>query len=240
VNAAAKFVLVTGGSRGIGLAIVERFHSAGWRVASCARALEHLVPSPADFKFACDVADPGAVRAGVAAVVREFGTIDVLVNNAGLAGSNPLEVDSDDALWHRIVDVNLHGTYYFTKHVFPHMPDDGRIINLGSVLSHKGVADQTAYSAAKHAVLGFTRAFAQHAAGRGVTVNAVCPGWVRTDMARARWQALELDENSAAARVPIGRIVEPAEVAELVYFLASDAAGPITGQAFNIDGGTLA
>jgi NAD(P)-dependent dehydrogenase (short-subunit alcohol dehydrogenase family) len=240
-SALIKSVLVTGGSRGIGQAIVERFKAAGWRVATCARALDHLSDSPADFKFACEVTDRDAVRKGVAGVVRKFGAIDVLVNNAGLAGSNPLDAESDDALWHRIIDVNVHGTYYFTKHVFPHIPDGGRIINLGSVLSHKGVADQTAYSAAKHAVLGFTRAFAHHAAVRGVTVNAVCPGWVRTDMARARWAELDIDESKAASRVPLGRIVEPAEVAALVHFLAADeAGGAITGQAFNIDGGTLA
>lgn len=235
-----KSALVTGGSRGIGLAIVERFKTAGWRVAACTRALEGLAECPADFKFACDVADPEAVCDGIAAVVREFGAIDALVNSAGLAGSNPLDPGSDDALWHRIVDVNLNGTYYVTKHAFPHMSEGGRIVNIGSLLSHKGAADQTAYSAAKHAVLGFTRAFAQHAAARGVTVNAVCPGWVRTDMARGRWAELGIDEQTAATDVPLGRIAEPAEVASLVYFLASDEAGAITGQAFNIDGGTLA
>lgn len=235
-----KSVLVTGGSQGIGLAIVDRFKTAGWRVAACARALDQLARSPADFKFACDVADPKAVRDGVFAVAQDFGMIDALVNNAGLAGSNPLDAESDDLLWHRVIDVNLNGTYYFTKHAFPHIPDGGRIINIGSVLSHIGVADQTAYSAAKHAVLGFTRAFARHAATRGITVNAVCPGWVRTDMARARWEELDIDERKAAARVPLGRIVEPAEVAALVHFLSSAEAGAITGQAFNIDGGMLA
>jgi len=235
-----KSVLVTGGSRGIGLAIVERFKTAGWRVAACARALDHLAECPADFKFACDVTDADAVRDSVAAVVQEFGAIDALINSAGLAGSNPLDPASDDTLWHRVIDVNLNGTYYLTKHAFPHIPDGGRIVNIGSVLSHTGVADQTAYSASKHAVLGFTRAFAQHAASRGVTVNAVCPGWVRTDMARDRWQELRIDASRAASDAPLGRIVEPAEVAALVYFLASDEAGAITGQAFNIDGGMLA
>jgi NAD(P)-dependent dehydrogenase (short-subunit alcohol dehydrogenase family) len=235
-----KSVLVTGGSRGIGLAVIDRFKTAGWRVAACARALDRLSPCPADFKFACDVADSQAVRDGIAAVVREFGAIDALVNSAGLAGSNRLDAESDDATWQRVIDVNLNGTYYFAKYAFPHIPDGGRIINIGSLLSHKGAADQTAYSAAKHAVLGFTRAFALHAAGRGVTVNAVCPGWVRTDMARGRWEELHIDEKQAASGVPLGRVVEPAEVASLVYYLASDEAGAITGQAFNIDGGTLA
>jgi NAD(P)-dependent dehydrogenase (short-subunit alcohol dehydrogenase family) len=235
-----KSALVTGGSRGIGAAIVERFKAAGWRVATCARAFDHLTQSPADFKFACDVADVEAVREGVAAVARQFGAIDTLVNNAGIAQSNPLEPESDDAIWHRVIDVNLNGAYYFSKHALPHIPDGGRIVNLGSVLSHIGVAEQTAYSAAKHAVLGFTRAFAHHAARRAVTVNVVCPGWVRTDMARTRWQELHIDERKAASGVPLERVVEPAEVASLVYFLASDEAGAITGQAFTIDGGMLA
>lgn len=235
-----KSALITGGFRGIGLAIVERFKAAGWRVATCAPSLEGLGNNPADLCLACDVTDPKAVRDGIASVVSEFGRIDALVNSAGLAGSNPLAADADDELWHRIVDVNLNGTYYCTKHAFPHIPDGGRIINIGSLLSHRGVADQTAYSAAKHAVLGFTRAFAQHAAPRGVTVNAVCPGWVRTDMARLRWRELEIDEQEVVAGIPLGRVAEPEEVAALVYFLASDEAGAITGQAFNIDGGALA
>lgn len=234
-----KSVLVTGGSRGIGRAIVDRFKTEGWQVATCARAIDSLSESRSDLKFACDVADAEAVRDGVTAVVREFGAIDALVNNAGLAGPNPLDAGSDDDIWHRIIDVNLNGTYYFTKQTFPHIPNGGRIVNMGSVLSHIGVADQSAYSVSKHAVLGFTRAFARHAAARSVTVNAVCPGWVRTDMARERWQDLGIDEKKAVSRVPLGRVIEPAEVASLVYFLASDEAGAITGQAFDIDGGIL-
>jgi len=235
-----KVALVTGGSRGIGLAVVTRFQALGWRVATCARTLDNLAGSAADFRFACDVTQADAVRDGVASVVRQFGVIDALVNCAGLAGSNPLDPESDDDLWHRMIDVNLHGTYYVTKQAFPHVANGGRIVNIGSVLSHRGVADQSAYSAAKHGVIGFTRAFARFAASRGVTVNAVCPGWVRTDMARERWRDLGISEAEAAAHAPLGRIVEPAEVAALISFLASDEAGAITGQAFTVDGGTLA
>lgn len=235
-----KSVLVTGASRGIGLAVVERFKAAGWRVAACSRSADRLDRCPVDFKLACDVTDSRAVRDGIAAVVRELGLLDALVNCAGLAGSNPLDTEDDDALWHRVIDVNLNGTYYVTKHAFPHIRDGGRIVNIGSILSLKGAADQTAYTAAKHGVLGFTRAFARYAAARRVTVNVVCPGWVRTDMARSRWAELGIDEAGAAAEAPLGRIVEPDEVASLVYFLASDEAAAITGQAFTVDGGVLA
>ncbi len=235
-----KRVVVTGASRGIGLAIVERFVAEGARVAAVARRAEGLAGNSAELRLPCDVSDAAGVAECIAVVAETFGSIDVLVNAAGQAGSNSLEAADDDALWHRIIDVNLHGTYYFTKQAFPHIPDGGRIVNIGSVLSHKGVADQTAYSAAKHAVLGFTRAFAHHAAVRNVTVNAVCPGWVRTDMAAERWKSLGIDADVAASEVPLGRIAEPNEVAALVCFLASEAAASVTGQAFNIDGGTLA
>jgi NAD(P)-dependent dehydrogenase (short-subunit alcohol dehydrogenase family) len=239
MNSRQKTVLVTGGSRGIGLAIVEAFRAAGWRVAACARERAHLDACPADVRFACDISDVDAVRAGIRGVIAELGTLDALVNNAGIAGTNPLGADSDDTLRHRIIGVNLHGTYYVTKHAFGHLRDGGRIVNIGSVLSHSGVADQSAYTAAKHAVLGFTRAFARHAAPRGITVNCICPGWVATDMARARWQALGIDEAVASAESPLGRVTTPAEVAALVLYLVSDEARAITGQSFTIDGGML-
>ena len=240
MNDRSKTALVTGGSRGIGKSIVDDLKAAGFRVAACARSADPFEASSADMTLACDVTDPVEVRAGIASVVQQFGAIDVLVNAAGIAGSNPLDADSRDDLWHRIIDTSLHGTYYCTKLTYPHIPDGGRIINIGSVLSHKGVADQTAYTAAKHAVLGFTRAFALHAAPRGITVNCVCPGWVQTDMARERWRELGLDQKQAESGVPLGRITQPDEVAALVVFLVSDQAGAITGQAYTIDGGVLA
>src|SRR5690606_26965405 len=156
-------------------AVVRRFRKAGWRVAACARALEHLAESPADFKFACDVADPDAVSAGVAAVVRELRTLAAPVNCAGLAGSNPVDADGDVPPGHRVVDVTLHGPSAATKHASAQVAGGGRLVSVGSGLSLGGAADQAAYSAAKHAVLGFTRALARQAAVRGVTVNLVRP-----------------------------------------------------------------
>jgi meso-butanediol dehydrogenase/(S,S)-butanediol dehydrogenase/diacetyl reductase len=134
--------------------------------------------------------------------------------------------------------VNLNGTYYVCKRALPKMPDGrGRIVNIGSVLSTRGAGDQSAYTAAKHAVLGFTRALALHASARGITVNAVCPGWVKTGMAEARWRELGKSEDDAARRIPLGRVALPENVASLVAYLASEEASHVTGQAFVIDGG---
>jgi NAD(P)-dependent dehydrogenase (short-subunit alcohol dehydrogenase family) len=236
-----KVVLVTGGTRGIGKALVEQFQRQGWAVAACGQNLAHLEALTADFKFQCDVASSKNVQDGIQQVLSSLGRLDVLINNAGLAGSNPLDPNSSDDFWHRIMDVNLNGTYYMCKYAAPHLPSiSGRIINIASVLALKGVPDQTAYCAAKHGVLGFTRAFAHYLAPRKITVNALCPGWVRTDMAEGRMQEIGITEKSLETSVPLGRIIEPSEVADFAYFLAtSPASAMITGQALTIDGGTL-
>ncbi len=241
-SAEKKVALITGGSRGIGAAIVKRFKEDGWMIATCATHESHLDRSIADFKFKCDVADVHAVQSGINQVLKCFGRIDVLINNSGLAGSNSMEASSTDESWHRIIDVNLHGVYYMCKYVSPHLPDgSGKIINIASVLALKGVPDQTAYCAAKHGVLGFTRAFSGYLAPRKITVNAVCPGWVRTEMAQGRMQDLGITEKDFEVTVPLGRFVEPEEVADVVSYLASSpGSAMITGQAITIDGGTLA
>jgi NAD(P)-dependent dehydrogenase (short-subunit alcohol dehydrogenase family) len=241
-NHEKRVVLVTGGSRGIGRALVHQFKEQHWQVASCATSEESLKGSPADLTFLCDVSNALQVKQGIQQVLKSLGRIDVVINNAGLAGSNPLNVESSDDFWHRIMDINLHGTYYMCKYSAPHLPDrSGRIINIASVLALKGVPDQTAYSAAKHGVLGFTRAFAHHLAPRKITVNAVCPGWVRTEMASGRMKELGLDEKDLERSVPLGRFIEPQEVADFVFYLTtSPGASMITGQALTIDGGTLA
>lgn len=235
----ARVVLITGGSRGIGEAMIETFKDAGWTVAACARS--EIRSKKVDVALGCDVTDPRQVKAALAQVLADCKSIDAVVNNAGMAGGNPMDAGAGDELWHRIIDVNLHGTYYVTKQALPHLPDrTGRIINIASVLALKGVPDQPAYCAAKHAVLGFTRAMAHLAAPRGITVNAICPGWTRTEMAEGRMKELNLPLEELEAGVPIGRIIEPAEVAALALFLTSPAAGGITGQALPIDGGSLA
>lgn len=240
-DADTPVVLVTGASRGIGLAIVQAFAGAGWRTAGCARTPGPALAAAADLVQGCDVSDGAAVHALVEAVLGRFGRLDALVCNAGLAGSNPVGSEDDDARWRAILATNLDGTWHACRAALPRLPDGhGRIVNIASVLALRGVADQPAYCAAKHGVLGLTRSLALQAAARGITVNAICPGWTRTAMAEARYAELGIDAAQAAAGVPLGRIVEPAEVAALALWLCSPAAGAITGQALTIDGGTLA
>jgi len=227
-----KTAVVTGGSRGIGRAVAERLTADGYDVIVTAR---HR-PDPCPFAFRlCDVADPAAVRAVFADLTR----LDVLVNSAGVAGANAL--DGDDTLWHAIIGSNLHGTYHCCKAALPLLPDgSGRIVNIASVLGLRGVPDQTAYCAAKHGVVGFTRALALALAPRGITVNALCPGWVDTDMAAARYRELGITAAQAAAGVPTGRIATPEEIADAVAWLLRPESRGITGHALPIEGGGLA
>lgn len=243
-SSAAPVILVTGASRGIGKAIVQRFGRLGWQVAACARSAA-VEDAGADLALRCDVSDPQQVSRTVAATRQHFGRIDALINNAGLTGTNALAAEASpeesDLLWHQIIATNLHGTYYFAKQVLPHLPDGtGRIVNIASVLALFGVPDATAYCAAKHAVLGFTRALAKYAAPRRITVNAICPGWTRTQMAQERRTALGLSEEQLEAGIPLGQMVEPDEVAALVEMLViSEAGRKISGQALTIDGGSF-
>lgn len=230
--------LITGASRGIGASLAKRFHAGGFTVAGCARS---PIDSPhVDLALECDVSRPDRVKACIAATLARFGRIDVVINNAGLAGTNSMDPADDDSFWHEIIGANLHGTYYVSKYALPHLPDGrGRIVNIASVLGLKGVPDQTAYSAAKHGVIGFTRALALLASPRRITVNAICPGWTRTAMAEGRMRDLGLDEAALGQSVPLGRMIEPHEVAELAFYLAGEAAAGITGQALVIDAGGL-
>jgi NAD(P)-dependent dehydrogenase (short-subunit alcohol dehydrogenase family) len=229
----ARIAVVTGGTRGIGRAIAARLAGDGYRVITAARR----VPATHDGEFRlCDVTDPAAVRTLFGGLPR----VDALINSAGLAGANTLAGD-DDALWHAIIAANLHGTYYCCKAALGRLPDNsGRIVNIASVLGLRGVADQTAYCAAKHGVVGFTRSLALALAPRGITVNALCPGWVDTEMAGQRFDELGITREAAAADIPTGRIVAPAEVADAVAWLLRPEARNITGHALPIDGGGLA
>jgi NAD(P)-dependent dehydrogenase (short-subunit alcohol dehydrogenase family) len=224
--------VITGGTRGIGRAVADRLAAAGYQTIIAARKPRVLLGHTF---HPCDVADPEQVRRLFAGLRR----VDVLVNAAGIAGANAL--DGDDALWHAIIGSNLHGTYYCSKAAVPLLPDGtGRIVNIASVLGLRGVPDQTAYCAAKHGVVGFTRSLALALAPRGITVNAVCPGWVATDMAAARYRELGITEAEAAAGVPTGRIATPAEIADAVMWLLRPESRGITGHALPVEGGGLA
>ena len=227
-----KTALVTGGTRGIGGAVTSRLRADGWRILPIAR---HAPATPDPDFIACDVADPAAVKQ----LFDRIDTLDALVNCAGIAGSNTLE--GDDALWHAIVNSNLNGTYYCCKAAVPKLPDGaGRIVNIASVLGLRGVPDQTAYCAAKHGVVGLTRALALAVAARGITVNALCPGWVDTDMAHQRYRELGITPEQAAAGVPNGRVATPAEIADAVAWLLRPESRGINGHALPIEGGGLA
>jgi NAD(P)-dependent dehydrogenase (short-subunit alcohol dehydrogenase family) len=226
-----KRAVVTGGTRGIGRAVADRLALEGWDVL----VLGRLVASSPHRSAVCDVADAAAVQTVFAGLDR----VDALVNCAGIAGANRL--DGDDALWHAIIDSNLHGTYHCCKAALPLLPDGtGRIVNIASVLGLRGVPDQTAYCAAKHGVVGFTRALALAVAPRGITVNALCPGWVDTGMAVQRYAELGITAEQAAEGVPTGQIASAAEVADAVVWLLRLESRGITGHALPIDGGGLA
>lgn len=230
-----RAALVTGGSRGIGAAVARKLAAQGWRVVAVARNAPPRIPDGVAFRE-CDVADPAAARA----LIADMDRIDALVNAAGIAGTNPVDA-SDDALWHAIISGNLHATYHCCSAAQARLPDGtGRIVNIASTLGLRGVADQTAYCAAKHAVIGYSRALALALAPRGITVNAVCPGWTDTAMAAARFADLGITRTEAEAGVPTRRITSPEEVAASVAFLLSPEAGNITGHALPIDGGSLA
>jgi NAD(P)-dependent dehydrogenase (short-subunit alcohol dehydrogenase family) len=251
-----RTVLVTGGSRGIGRAVALAFAAAGHRVAITARTEaglravsdEILRIARQGLGVVCDVADPAAVSKAVADVAAALGPIDVLVNNAGFAESARLADTSLD-LWQRTLDVNLTGTFACTAAVLPGMMDRGwgRIVNIASTAGRKGYAYATADCAAKHGVVGLTRALALETATRGITVNAICPGFVDTDMtatsvARIAGRTGRSPEDARAAleaMSPQRRLMTVDEVAAAAVFLASDAARGINGQALTIDGGEV-
>jgi NAD(P)-dependent dehydrogenase (short-subunit alcohol dehydrogenase family) len=188
-------VLVTGGSRGIGRAIAIAFAAPGQCVAVAARTRAQLEETAAEITrrgaeaivLTTDITDQGAVDRCFEELRRRSSTLDVLVNNAGIGGGQPIhKTDVDE--WRRVVDTNVFGTFLVSRQAVPMMREGGRIISLSSVLGRFGVPGYTAYCASKHAVIGFTRALALEVAKRGITVNAICPGWVDTEMAASGMQ----------------------------------------------------
>jgi 3-hydroxybutyrate dehydrogenase len=247
-----RVALVTGGGRGIGRAIARALAGPDTLVAVASRTRSDIDATARELEMLggrslpilMDVTDEASVEAGVAELSRAADGVDVLVNNAGVGGGEPIE-GSDIARWRRTIDTNLTGMYLVARAAMPLMRADGRIVNLSSVLGRFGVSGYTAYCASKHGVIGFTRALALELTPRRITVNALCPGWVNTQMATqgmlqgaaATGKTFEAFREQALGAVPIGRIIEPEEVAELVRFVVSPAAAAITGQTYNICGG---
>ena len=249
-----KTALITGGGTGIGKAIALSMCKNGAKVAILSRNMAQLERTTAEFRetsltvlpVQVDVRRKADVRRAVADAAAKLGVIHILVNNAGISGLSMMS-EADDSRWHDIIDTNLNGLYFITKEVLPRIPDHagGRIINISSVLGKFGVPGYTAYCTTKHGMIGFTRALALEVVQRGITVNTICPGWVDTEMASlginetAALQGISPEEfkAQAVAAVPIRRFLEADEVAELVSYVASDAARGITGQAINICGG---
>ena len=239
-----QVALVTGGSRGIGRAVALRLAAAGATVvvnyrenAPAAEETVRLIAAAGGrASAACfDVGDAEAVRVGVQNIVDERGRLDLLVNNAGLAvDALLLRLKEED--WERVLRTNLTGVFHCTKAAVRAMVRAryGRIVNLTSVVAEMGNAGQVAYAAAKAGVIGFTKSLAREVAARGITVNAVAPGLVETDMTAG------LDDRQRSFYtnvIPAGRIATPEDVAAAVAFLASPEAGYITGQVLHVNGG---
>jgi 3-hydroxybutyrate dehydrogenase len=253
-----RFVLITGGGRGIGRAIAIALAREGAQVAVAARTLAQVeeVARELTEQFSrnalpvvCDVSDVSSVEKLFERVREKFGRgPDIMVNNAGIAESAPL-TKTDDELWQRILAINLSGTFYCMRAALPQMIERGwgRIINIASIAGKTGAPYIAAYSASKHGVLGLTRSAAMEVATKGITVNAICPGYVDTEMTRrgieniAKKTRLSADEamESIKKMSPQNRIVEPEEVAALALLLASEEGRGINGQAINIDGGSV-
>lgn len=247
----ARNVLITGASRGIGLGIAEAFANAGARLTILADDPQvHAAAAglPGDVAaIECDIAD----RAAVDAALSGIGSVDVLINNAGLERPTPLSGPSPetDDTFERVIAINVTGTQNVTRALAGRISDGGRVVLTSSIWGKTAVPEFSAYVASKHATLGLMRTWARELGPRGITVNAVCPGWIWTGAAEASLKAMAQTTGRAerdlldeiVAGQAIGGLMKPSDIAGLYLFLASDAAANVTGQAISIDRGeTLA
>ncbi|WP_406289151.1 SDR family NAD(P)-dependent oxidoreductase [Embleya sp. NBC_00896] len=248
--------LVTGATSGIGKEVAHRLAALGARVYLCARGKDELDATLEELRSAgfeadgsvCDVARPVQIREYVRAAVERFGPVDILVNNAGRSGGGAT-AEIPDELWFDVIDTNLNSVFLMTKEVLTTggmlAKDRGRIVNIASTGGKQGVVHAAPYSASKHGVVGFTKALGLELARSGITVNAVCPGFVETPMAQgvrehyaAIWGVTEQEAHDRiTTRVPMGRYVETREVAAMVEYLVGDDAAAVTAQALNVCGG---
>lgn len=236
----SRVAIVTGGTRGIGAAIARALKDAGYKVAAnyagndeAARAFNEETGIPV---YKWSVADYDACAAGVAQVEADLGPVSVLVNNAGITRDSMFHKMTREQ-WNEVISTNLNGVFNMTHPLWTGMRDRkfGRVITISSINGQKGQMGQANYSAAKAGDIGFTKALAQEGARAGITVNAICPGYIATEMVKA------IDEKVLNERIipqiPVGRLGEPEEIARIVAFLASDDAGFITGSTITANGG---
>ncbi|MEM1199980.1 MAG: beta-ketoacyl-ACP reductase [Pseudomonadota bacterium] len=236
----SRVALVTGGTRGIGGAISVALKEAGYTVAASyagndekANAFKEETGIPV---YKWDVGDFDACTAGIAQVEADLGPVEVLVNNAGITKDGMFHKMTADQ-WYAVINTNLNSLFNMTRPLWEGMRERGfgRVINISSINGQKGQMGQANYSAAKAGDLGFTKALAQEGARKGITVNAICPGYIGTEMVLAVPQ--DVLEKAILPQIPTGRLGEPSEIARCVVFLASDDAGFITGSTITANGG---
>ena len=236
----ARTALVTGGTRGLGAAMAHALKEAGYAVAATyagnTEAAQTFAEETGVAVYRWDVADAAACADGVAQVEEELGPVDVLVNNAGITRDAFLH-KMDAEQWRAVIATNLDSLFHMCRAVVPGMRlrGFGRIVNISSINGQKGQIGQTNYAAAKAGMIGFTKALAQEVARKGITVNAIAPGYCDTDMVRA--VPAEIVEKQIISAIPVGRLGTPEDIARAVVFLAADEAGFITGATLTINGG---
>lgn len=238
-----KTAIITGGGTGIGRAIALELAKSGCGIALCARRIEPLSETATEIEAigvkciaaSVDVADSAAVAAFAGNVAKDFGSIDILVNNAGVTRDNLLMRMSDDE-WRTVIDTNLTGAFNFSKAVIRSMMKQrsGSIVNIASIVGEIGNPGQCNYAASKAGLIAFTKSLAKEVAARGVRVNAVAPGFVKSAMTDALPEDLR---QKMLGLIPLARFGEPEDIAKAVTFLCSDAAAYITGQTIDVNGG---
>lgn len=239
-----KIVLVTGAGRGIGASIAKRFASEGAEVIVNYSGNDEAVQKTVDEitatggqaqKYKCSVNDSESVKVMIDEIIKEFGRIDILVNNAGIT-KDGLMLRMTDEDFDRVIDVNLKGTFNCTKYVSKYMlkQKSGKIINISSVVGLSGNAGQVNYSASKAGIIGITKSAAKELSSRGITVNAVAPGYVDTDMTKVLSDNIR---NEILKNIPLQRMGNVEDISNCVAFLASEDASYITGQVISVDGG---